>query len=55
MRALIATGNQSGPGQTPLEIREVDEPAADASQSIVDVLSTIDLYTQKRFCDPQCT
>jgi NADPH:quinone reductase len=37
MRALVATGNQSGPGQTPLEIREVGEPAAEASQAIVEV------------------
>jgi GDP/UDP-N,N'-diacetylbacillosamine 2-epimerase (hydrolysing) len=27
----------------------------DASQTIVDLLTSIELYTQKRFCDPQCT
>ena len=27
----------------------------DASQTIVDLLASAELYTQKRFCDPQCT
>jgi UDP-hydrolysing UDP-N-acetyl-D-glucosamine 2-epimerase len=27
----------------------------EASQTIVDLLAGIELYTQKRFCDPQCT
>jgi len=33
MRALVASGNP----QTPLEIREVDEPSAGAGESIVEV------------------